>query len=364
MKKLVLIIILIAVGTSFAQIEPPFLGFYWILGEVKDASGASANGRRIYFSNQLASDTIGVPGNSGQPNRFLINAITAGVPLNYGAKYQVFTDRVGGVGAGPYEVTITGKGYEEVGPFQLTAGGGVSDIRSIVTVKAEGTPSFKSWFGSRKYQKELAEKEEFIVPNKPKIRVEVEVNPSFQLDQDPSSYQITIDEGLASSRTYRLTEFSAGKNKVTGEIIWPDKLGPGQHTFKFRAKSFDEKNIPIEATEITRVTVLGGPLRVVGLPIAYPSPYDLRGEVTFQYTLSEDANIDLFIFNISAQIIKKFSFAKGRDGGVGQLNSVKWDGRDENGTAVPNGIYIVNIVAHDDLKVLQKLKLVVFRQNP
>ena len=365
MKKLagILFCFLLLAIPSLSQIETPFLGFYWIMGEIKESPGRSFDGQKIYFANKAAWDIIGEKGASGQPGRFLINAYLAGVPLLKGAKYQIFTEKLGGYGVGPYETTISGRGFEVVGPVPILAGGGVSDVRAVALAE-ESSPRIKVWFGRRSYQKGLVEKgEDFITGSQPEIRIRAEIAEPYALSSNSDDYRITVDEGQVATRTYKIADLKADLKTAEGTITWPDKLEPGKHTFKIRAKSSGARAAAAEGTETCIVTVLGGPLRIVGAPLVNPSPFnpETNKEVTIQYTLSQDANIDIFIFNVAAEIVKKISIAKGEEGGLAQLNKVKWDGATEQGGVVGSGIYLGNLVARDELKILGKFKLVVYR---
>lgn len=100
-------------------------------------------------------------------------------------------------------------------------------------------------------------------------------------------------------------------------------------------------------------------LIITGRPLAFPNP--MRGDgVTFQYTLTKDANIEIYIFSMSAEIIQRITCAAGQQGGSEQINKVYWDGLTNIGRNTANGIYWVNIVSKDDGKAIGKIRLTVF----
>jgi hypothetical protein len=355
MKRLLLILVIIAVTASISFSEGPFTLIYWIRGRVTDAPGATANGRKIYFANTKASDIIGSTGLSGNPNEFLINAGLAGVPLEPGMRYRVFSEATEGYGVGPVEVEIGGTGYDAVGPFALTSGGGVADLRAM-GVAMESTPQINVWFNNRLYQKGLGE--EFYIPKKPKIKVEVDIDTPFALSTSLANYQFMID-----SRPYAFQSSKISGDKATFEFTLPGEFPAGVHSFTFNAQSSGTKAAAASVTETIRATVTGGPLRILDTPLTFPSPFDPEKDknVTFQYTLSDNANIDIFIFNITGEIIKKITINQGEEGGLGQRNVVKWDGVTDQGNIVSNGVYIGNIVARGENRVLSKFKLTVYR---
>jgi hypothetical protein len=73
----------------------------------------------------------------------------------------------------------------------------------------------------------------------------------------------------------------------------------------------------------------------------YPNPFDSETEINFQ--VPEDINVRVKIFNILGQEITELAdrkFPKGR-------HSIRWNGRDNNGRKVSNGIYFYQIQSGD-----------------
>jgi hypothetical protein len=69
----------------------------------------------------------------------------------------------------------------------------------------------------------------------------------------------------------------------------------------------------------------------------YPNPFDSETEINFQ--IPEDINVSIKIFNILGQEIAELAdrkFTKGR-------HSIRWNGRDNSGRKVSNGIYFYHI---------------------
>jgi hypothetical protein len=101
---------------------------------------------------------------------------------------------------------------------------------------------------------------------------------------------------------------------------------------------------------------------LVGMPLVFPSPFNPSSgsNLTIQYSLSQDADIDIFIFGSSIAIIKKITTYKGLEGGRLGANKVVWDGRTDFGTIVSNGIYVGTLVDRNSQTVLGKMKLVIY----
>jgi hypothetical protein len=86
------------------------------------------------------------------------------------------------------------------------------------------------------------------------------------------------------------------------------------------------------------------PVELIGRPIAYPSPMDpAKGPATIQYTLTEDAPVDLYLYNISGTRIWEEHYPPGSAGGTTGANQVLWDGYNAFSGEVPNGIYVYQI---------------------
>lgn len=347
---------MLSAAAVYAQV--PFAPIYWVKGVVNDAPGQPADGRKIFFDNGKAWDTIGPQGKSGASNHFLINAGDAGAPLDAGKKYQVFTEKINDFGVGPVELELSGNGIDDLGTLNLIAGGGKSGIKAM-SVQLEPAPAIKVYFGSRVYQKDLVDKgSDFIISKKPKVKMEVAIDPPYSLDQKASGYSLLID-GVS----YSFTGTKIEKNKAALEITLNNALASGSHTFKLSAASAGDQAAAAVGEEIAKVQVSAGPLRILDTPLCFPNPFNPEkdGSVAFQYTLSDDAKIDIFIFNIAGEVVKKIVLNEGEEGAIGQLNKVKWDGMTDQGTIASNGIYIINIVSRDENRILGKFKLSVYR---
>ncbi|MCK4421966.1 T9SS type A sorting domain-containing protein, partial [candidate division WOR-3 bacterium] len=65
----------------------------------------------------------------------------------------------------------------------------------------------------------------------------------------------------------------------------------------------------------------------------YPNP--MKDKTTIIYHLSQEVEVDIKIFTIAGRLVKKLRTGVSRYG----LNYAEWDGRDERGREVSNGIY-------------------------
>ena len=163
--------------------------------------------------------------------------------------------------------------------------------------------------------------------------------------------------------------FAAGEMKAfTLEYQFDDvdKLDTGEHNIVISASSSGSQGTAGTKTLNATVEVMGGPLRLVGTPITYPSPFSIKaqGTVTIQYGLSKDAQIEIYIVGVGGQRIKRFpdttySMAPGTEGGSAGINKISWNGKTDQGYLAGNGIYVGTIVARDENRLLGKFKLTV-----
>ncbi len=131
-------------------------------------------------------------------------------------------------------------------------------------------------------------------------------------------------------------------------------LSAGEHTLTIKAAN--EAGLSSQSIGLS----VGG-LRLIGSIMPYPSPYRQgSGNLTLQYNLSQDADIDILIFGASIQILKKITIAAGAEGGRQGLNNVVWDGKTDFGTLISNGIYVATVVDRASQTPLGKVKVTVY----
>ncbi|OGC11786.1 hypothetical protein A3K48_04770 [candidate division WOR-1 bacterium RIFOXYA12_FULL_52_29] len=380
MKRLALIIgLLVLTSAAFAQVATPAtqLKFmtpgYWVVGNCPDAkSGAGADiladGRIVYF---FENEAELVSGNyvttTIYGTKFMVNAMSIWpAVLTVGKTYKVATERgPDNYGANPTDVTISGKGWDQV-DLTLVLGGGISPPAG------DAEMGMKIWFGNRLYQPALVEKgDPFIVSANPTIKVDLSVNEPHTLSDNVSDYTIILDPQSTSPKTYQMeASFVTSKTLASAtELIRAlslkytvtEPLTDGLHTFAVSAKTAASGGIQASMTKYATVEVMGGPLRLVGTPLTFPSPYSIprHGTVTIQYGLSADANIEIYVIGVDGTRIKHFILPAATEGGSAGINKVTWDGTTDQGYKAGNAIYVGTIVARDEGRLLGKFKLTI-----
>lgn len=96
--------------------------------------------------------------------------------------------------------------------------------------------------------------------------------------------------------------------------------------------------------------------------VNYPNPFNpLNGSTTIVYKLDSDANTSVLIFNITHELMWKYDFVSGSNGGKAGDNSVIWNGYNAFAEMAGNGIYFCEVINRASGKVLAKGKIAVFR---
>ncbi|MFA6431830.1 MAG: hypothetical protein WCV91_05595 [Candidatus Margulisiibacteriota bacterium] len=387
MKRFLIGILIASAILAGANAEQmPFQLFYWIAGNVADINGNSANGRTVVLydpnspNNKATATIVG--------NTFILNAydMYPNEPVPGQTLKLAIAKGPDGFGMDPIDVVISDKGaivYAGAdSPIKLAQGSGVDtpDVPDkpvvVVAKKPEPAPKIKILFGNRLYQKDLVAKGyKQVVSAKPEIKVEVSIDDPYTLASDISGYTIVIDENNVNSKNINLgagdikeksvLSGSSDQNpKISGIKIsstLAEALSEGKHTIKITAKSSGQNGLQTTAIETADVEVIGGELRVLNQPLAYPSPFSAtkNGEVFIQYELSADADINAYISSVDGTVVKKYMINSGVEGGRAGINKITWNGRADQGFVCGNGIYVGIIAARESGKVLQRFRLTI-----
>ncbi|MFC1496566.1 S8 family serine peptidase [Candidatus Margulisiibacteriota bacterium] len=86
---------------------------------------------------------------------------------------------------------------------------------------------------------------------------------------------------------------------------------------------------------------------ISGLTLAAPNPFDPSATpyTYLTYTLNNNINTSVFIFDITGRLVFKGNYPAGDNGGKAGQNLVPWNGRDNFGGIVPNGVYFFKVAA-------------------
>jgi peptidase C25-like protein/flagellar hook capping protein FlgD len=168
----------------------------------------------------------------------------------------------------------------------------------------------------------------------------------------PALTLIVLDEQNNEITRVPLTDqfqYDLGSHtKGTAHFPVPPGLANGTYTFKVVAS--DNFGNPTSATTTVHVTTSAGPVSFTSV-YAYPNPLSSDTDVVF--TLDRDVEVTLRIYSVSGRLVQKTTMpaASGRNG-------YHWDGRDQAGDPVANGVYLLQLSAPgngDPVKYLERL---------
>jgi len=220
-------------------------------------------------------------------------------------------------------------------------------------------------FNGRRYQPTMGET---VVNNQPKVSATVVCSSGIRTNSiwmelpglRPASFNVTEThftsiQGVVDAPT---------EVKFTYNFEAEDKNLPvgRNQDLKFKAQSTGglagEKDTTISVYDVQEV---------LGTPIVFPSPVRLGVDhgFTLQYGLKINGDVDIYIFDIGARIVKYTACPAGTIGGTagGDANpdKVPFDLTTDQGSPFAAGIYVVNIVDRKAQRVLSKAKLTIVK---
>jgi hypothetical protein len=125
----------------------------------------------------------------------------------------------------------------------------------------------------------------------------------------------------------------------SGQVIYELKdLPAGKHVLKFKA--FDTYNNPSEAS--LDFEVKDNKKAAIANLLNHPNPFTTKTTFHFDHNLrGENLQVMLQIFTINGKLIKTFQDQILADGS--HFESFIWDGKDDYGDRLANGVYIYKV---------------------
>jgi len=374
-------VLLLFIGfVTFSNAQTVYNPFYFVDGKILppiQETNVSTEERTVIFYQTTseagyASDISGNKGRSGRNGNFMLNIMEDKRMKIIPGEYKIAVVKgEDGYGSNPVNITITGNGYDTSPDLILAKDTGITSPTPQPAPFEGEAPVIESIrFDGRLYQKNLINKEyEYIVSKNPIIEVKVTAG---NTGIDISTLAMSEDAGSVVGQYYKITDDQIitrvmGTNnpvEVTFAFDYKAKnkeLSSGAHTFNFEAG-----NSVGTTSESATVKIMAGDTEIIGTPIAFPSPFILKEDtkVTLQYGLSDDANIDIYIFDITAKVVKKLSYNAGTPGGsaggTANPNKVEWDLISDFGYKIGAGVYLWHIIDRDRNKIIGKGKLAIY----
>ncbi|HEY0742859.1 MAG TPA: hypothetical protein VGD40_15420, partial [Chryseosolibacter sp.] len=211
------------------------------------------------------------------------------------------------------------------------------------------------------------EQHEFVSPQS-EIKVVVVDNNPFLFLQDTTGMQLYLQTPcIDGACAFRPVYFSSA------EITWSAETADSEFEVQFRP------NLAAEGTYVLRVVAAdvsgnksGGDPFEIAFNVAYenlvtikePYPNPFTDRAIFELEISGESvpsEIEMILFNTRGEIVRRFDHET-----FGQLHIGKnvfiWEGLNQKGIPVPNGIYIFKMLVRSDAGVTEKVgKLILIR---
>ena len=120
---------------------------------------------------------------------------------------------------------------------------------------------------------------------------------------------------------------------------------------------------PSAASAIFALAAAAPPTDVLSEVFNFPNPFAAdREHTTFVYTLSKPSRVTLRIYTPFGDLVHEARYEPGAAGGQGSVtgfeNEITWDGRNGQGAAVVNGMYLAEIEADAGGEVTRRIRRV------
>jgi hypothetical protein len=185
------------------------------------------------------------------------------------------------------------------------------------------------------------------ISKNPEILIKIRDNNPSGI-KDTSNVKIYLDNKKISFYNYSSIQFILHPNggEIIAEVIYSPTLEDGEHTFKVVVTDVGQNSYFYE----TRFSV-SSQLEIKNV---YNFPNPLNKDTYFTYILTKEVEeVSIRIFTVSGRLVKILSDISNRAG----YNQVYWDGKDEDGDNLANGVYFYKIIAkneNEQFSVMQK----------
>lgn len=191
-----------------------------------------------------------------------------------------------------------------------------------------------------------------IVSKEPEIEVSLKDNSPLPIDKN--NFSIAIDNIPLDVTNIRDSIIPYPNNETV--LKWKEtSLSQGEHSLDVFAKDSSGNYFDASVKRTIFYTYTDNDLAYV---YNYPNPFATQTHFTFELRGEQKPNeIVIRIFTVAGRLIKEFKIPSGNFS-VG-FNKVLWDGKDQDGDPIANGLYLYKVLAkYDDKTVTTTQKLV------
>ena len=166
---------------------------------------------------------------------------------------------------------------------------------------------------------------------------------------------LTLDDQLPIdvSEYFKYDQGSYLKGKIAYKFS-----GTALGTHRLAVKAWDNANN--SSTQTIEFRVVPGGSLILEKVMNYPNP--MSDDTQFTFEINEAAEVEIKIFTVDGRLIRKIDRFWAQPG----FNLTAWDGKDETGDALSNGVYLYKVIARNrfqgkDIETSAIGKLIVMR---
>ncbi len=166
-----------------------------------------------------------------------------------------------------------------------------------------------------------------------------------------NTLRVTVQSTLGSTAyaypTDSQLQLSQGTLTLSNSIL-PHS---GNFTVQIRVQDINHNSSEMSLSLLqTQEFTLSGPQTNQSKVINGPNPFNPDKEWTYiGYQISQDAAVSISIYSLNLQLVKQFSLQDSAG-----YHEVSWNGKDDSGDTVPNGVYMMIIQAKSGGKTITK----------
>ncbi len=185
-----------------------------------------------------------------------------------------------------------------------------------------------------------------VVPGPPQA-IELSSNPPWTGGNQRALIRARVVDGFANGVADQPVEFTviSGPGTLTPLDSRTDGDGAARADFlgpRDNAMTRIQASSNTLAAELDLQTALVDPTSAVGAITNYPNPFHPEeAPTTIAYKLGDNANVTVYVYTLSGNLVWREQYAMGGAGGSAGLNQITWDGRNGDGQVVASGGYIV-----------------------